>query len=297
MGQLVQNLFRKKELLERGDEAHERIRTLLLTLGGANMGAYGAGACSALHLLELGEVFDVVAGMSTGGWICGYYLGGMEQMLRGTSIYYEEFASKAYINYWRFKKVLNPDIIRSVTQEGRKKLDVAAVKKSRSQFFVGVTDLTGSGAFIDAKSARPNLLTALEASSATPLGYRFPIRVNEEFYFDGSIGFPCPVKEVVARFGPTDILVLPNSYRGFNTRSSLKELLFIHIMLRNLPQAIRVALTSRHKRFYEGMRAISKLDGVNVGVLWPPDMGIHRDCRQMLFEFSVGYGILIADYS
>ena len=69
--ELVQNLILKNKLLRNGDKKHEDISTVLLILSGANLGAYGAGAAIALHLLGLADVFDVVVGVSTGAAIGG----------------------------------------------------------------------------------------------------------------------------------------------------------------------------------------------------------------------------------
>lgn len=66
---LIQNLLLKNELLRNGDKKHEGIRTALLILSGANLGAYGNGTTIALHLLGLADVFDVVVGVSTGAGI------------------------------------------------------------------------------------------------------------------------------------------------------------------------------------------------------------------------------------
>ena len=41
--QVVQNLLRKRDLLLRGDRAHEQIRSVLVICGGAMRGVFGAG--------------------------------------------------------------------------------------------------------------------------------------------------------------------------------------------------------------------------------------------------------------
>jgi len=279
---LVQNLLLKNELLLNGDKKHEDIRTALLILSGANLGAYGAGATIALHLLGLADVFDAVVGVSTGAGIGGYYLAGEKQMFLGTSIYYTEFSGTRFINYRRINKVIDVGLISEVMRDGRTKMDMEAIKKSRSKFFVGVTNAeTGNAEWIDAKSATPDVVAAIEASSAMPLGYNPPVAVNERFYYDGGISLPCPIREVCEKFQPTDILILPNLPLRFGSQFSreLTDRVFAAVALRNLPAFLRTAVVSRHKRFHEGMNYVQDYNGINVGVLWPPEMGIHQLTR------------------
>lgn len=68
---VAQNILLKRGLLRLNSPKAEKIRTLLLILGGANRGAYGSGAGIALHALGLAGVFDIIVGVSTGAWIGG----------------------------------------------------------------------------------------------------------------------------------------------------------------------------------------------------------------------------------
>src|SRR3989344_37330 len=96
---LIQNLLLKNQLLRNDDKKHEDIRTALLILSGANLGAYGNGATIALHLLGLSDIFDIVVGVSTGAGIGGYFLAGEKQAFLSASIYYTEFSGTRFINY------------------------------------------------------------------------------------------------------------------------------------------------------------------------------------------------------
>lgn len=284
---LVQNLLHKNKLLRNGDKKHEEIRTALLILGGTQLGVYGSGTTIALHLLGLADVFDIVVGVSVGAGIGGYYLGGERQMLLGASIYYTEFSGTRFINYGRIKKIVDVSLISEVMRRGRTKMDMEAITKSRSRFFVGVTNAeTGNGELIDAKSATPDIIAAIEASSVMPLGYNQPVTVNEKFYYDGSLALPFPIKDVCEKFQPTDVLVLPNSPLRFGSQlyQEITDRLFNAVAFRGSPTFLRTAFMSRHKRFHEGIDYISDHDcnGTNIGVLWPPEMGIHQLTRNSL---------------
>jgi len=280
---LVQNLLLKNEFLRNGDKRHEDIRTVLLILSGANLGVYGAGVTIALHLLGLADTFDVVVGMSTGAGIGGYYLAGEKQMFLGGSIYYTEFSGTSFINYQRPRKIIDVALISEVMRRGRTKMDMEAIKKSRSKFFVGVTHAeTGSGEWIDAKSAIPDIIAAIEASAAMPLGYNPPVVVNEKPYYDGGLALSCPIMEVCEKFQPTDVLVLPNRPLSFGSQwfRKLTDRVFTAVALHNLPSNLQRAVISRHKRFYEGMSHIPNLNGINIGVLWSLEMGIRQLTRK-----------------
>lgn len=167
-------------------------------------------------------------------------------------------------------------------RRGRTNMDVEAIKKHRSEFFVGVTNAeTGNGDWIDAKNATPDVIAAIEASAAMPLGYNPPVMVNQRFYYDGGVALPCPIKEVCEKFRPTDVLVLPNRPLRFGSQlfRKLTDRLFAAIALRALPEHLRTAVVSRHKRFGVGMNFVQTCNGINIGVLWPLEMDIHQLTR------------------
>ena len=269
---VIERIWKKKTLLENNDPHHKTIKPLLLILGGGNLGVYGAAACYALQMLGLGNIFDTVIGISTGAWVGGYYLAGLEQIKIGTSIYYEDFASPEYITARNFPFVMNRSIIESATSRGQKKLDIRAVQNATSNFFVGVTDLNGKGHFLDAKKAAPSLWSALYASSATPLAYAAPCEVNSNLYIDGGIALTFPIKDVVEQFAPTDVLVLPNCPREQKHAATFCERAYIKLFLSHLPYAVRARTLLRHEDFCAG--ALFANNARAVQILWPPNAGI-----------------------
>ncbi len=281
MNIVINNLWRKAELLKARNVRHEAIRPLLLILPGGNLGVDSAAACYALHRLGLGDVFDIVVGMSTGAWVGAYHLAGEEQIKIGASIYYEEFATPEYINFWKFPYVMNPGIIEGVTSIGRKKLNIEAVKKSRSQLHVGVTDMNGVGHFLDVKNVS-NPWSALYASSAIPVGYREPKDVDGKKYLDGGIALSFPIEKVIEKFSPTDVLVLPNCPRDHRSQSSFLERAFVKTFLDHLPKPVQEKICSRHSDFSAGIQYAQ--GNRNIAVLWPVNTGLHlltRDPKKL----------------
>ncbi|MEK7175741.1 MAG: patatin-like phospholipase family protein [Patescibacteria group bacterium] len=280
---VIENIWKKKVLLENGDPQQKTIRPLLLILGGGNLGVYSAGACYALQMLGLGNVFDTVIGISTGAWVSAYYLAGKEQIKIGTSIYYKDFASSEYISLKTFPRPMNASIIENVTYCGHKKLNIEAVQTSPSNFFVGVTDMNGVGHFLDAKKATPSFLSAMYASSAIPLAYKSPKRVNGSLYLDGGIGLAFPIQKVIAEFLPTDVLVLPNCPQDQKHAITFYERVLVKFFFAHLPKAVRAKMLLRHEDFCAGVE-FSKNTLNNVHIHWSPDMGIHalsRDSQKL----------------
>lgn len=287
----AENLLLKGALMEIGSSKAEAIRTLLLVLGGANRGAYGSGAGVAFHELGLGDAFDIIVGISTGAWIGGYFRVGKAQMYLGASIYYDDFSGNRFISYRNFPHIMSRDAIFSVTQEGEKKLDTEAILRSRSQFFVGVTDEEGNGALIDVKEAMPNVYAALVASSANPLGYREPYPLNNGRFWDGGLALPFPIKEVCELFEPTDVLVLPNMPRPPSPRASaLRERIFCEVFLRHIPERIRRLIYTRKEYFAEGLEYMARRKDINIDILWPPDCGVERLTRDSKKLFAAAQG-------
>lgn len=274
---VIERIWRKKALLESNNMQHSTIRPLLLILGGGNLGVYSAAACYALQILGLGNVFDTVVGISTGAWVGGYYLAGREEIKIGTSIYYEDFASPEYITVKTFPYLMNASMIEGTTSCGRKKLDADAVEGARSNFFVGVTDMDGKGHFVETKKATPSFWSAMYASSATPLAYRKPCRVNGNLYVDGGIALAFPIKQVIKEFSPTDVLVLPNCPQDQKHIATFCERAFVKFFFRKFPSAVRDKTLLRHEDFLSGIEFANSTH--NVHVLWPPNMRIHALSR------------------
>lgn len=268
--QLIQNLFLKRELLRTGNKEHEKIRPVLIILSGGMRGVSGAGSVIAFHLLGFGEVFDVVVGISTGAGIGAYFLGGLEQTLLGTSIYYRDLPPR-FIKYFR-RPVVDVDFVEYILRE-RKALNVEAVCASRSRFFVGATNLQSESlTLLDVKMAQPDPIAALKASMAVPGLYNKSVEVNGQMYVDGG-AHPFPIRVVTEAFESTDILVITNYPRGKGEARapSLTEKVCSSFFLRETSPRLRELWLSRHKRWYESLQFFSSLDGVNKGIIWASD--------------------------
>lgn len=268
--QVVKNLLLKRDLLSRGDKAHEEIRSVLVICGGMMRGVYGAGAVAALHRLGLADSFDVVVGISIGACVAGYFLAGEEQVSLGTSIYYEE-AARHFVSF-RHWPVVDIDYIEKLMRHSPKKLDTEAVLNHRSQFFVGVTDWeSGEGCFLDAKNARPDPLTAIKASFAMVEIYRRPVTVNDGKFTDVSTAMQFPARKVLQKFEATDMLVVANRSRASAySQTSWMRRAFAFLGTRVFAPRAYVLTTDRTDLWMENLEYIRE-SKANVGILWGPD--------------------------
>ncbi len=273
---LVRRLRLKRALLEAGDPRHEEIRMLLLISGGGMCGVYGAGVCLALHQLGLGDCFDTVLGISTGAPIGAYFLAGKEQAKLGTTIYYEECLSD-FIRFSFPLPTLQIDMLAEVFGIGRKRLDLDALCRARSEFFVGVTQWNdGKNVLIDAKRAQPDPIAAITASLALTFAYPAPIIVNGEKYTDGGMSLPLPLKKAVGMFVPTDVLVVSNYSEKMSREmgDSLAEKIMDVLARARLPRSLVHSFHGRDASWKENI-ASAERSSLNTVILYgAPDVGL-----------------------
>ena len=267
---LIDRLYTKRNLLAKGSSEHKKIRPVLLILGGGMRGASGIGAVYALHLLGLQDVFDVVVGISTGAGISACFLSGAEVSRRGAAIYYEDLA-KGFINVWR-KPITDIDLVERVLRKGIKSADMEAIHRSRSQFYTCVTDRNDvTPVFLDAKRAKPDVISAVKASMAIPGFYNKTVEVNGRQYVDGSVN-PFPTRRWLELFNPTDILVIANCTEesGRDREPKLFEKALNLYFMREVPNTLRTMWTSRYERWTRGLNHFRSLTDVHTGILWAP---------------------------
>lgn len=271
-GVLVSRLLRKAST---GDA---RIRPLLLILGGVMRGAYGAGAVIALHRAGLGQAFDTVVGASTGAPTGSFFVAGEQQTETRASIYYEECADRGrgyypFISFRRFWNIFDVEWLSSVFREGKKAIDVTAIRNSRTKLYYH----GGNFDFIDAKTAQPDLFAALRASMSVPGISGQPMIVNQGAYFD-ALCDPFPLRGVIERFHPTDVLVLPNVTFARSHQVSVSDVALALASLRYMKTELARLALGRPRSFRQSYE-YAKHAEVHVGILWPPECGIRSLTR------------------
>lgn len=279
-------------------EARKDIRPLLLIMGGGMKGASGAGqallglpavleslahssrtsVASESSAVSLDQVFDTVVGISAGAPTAAYVLN-EEQASAGASIFYKECTKGEFISrkLKRLPRIMDIDVVTQAMSHGEKALEQRRVLDSKADFFIVVTGKEdGKCELIDAKTAKPGMMDAIAASMAVPIAYKKAIEVNGKEYIDGAFS-PVPLEEIIKKFNPTDILILPQV--PFNRLDALKLSIggriiskFAHMFDSLGPVEKFVRISEELRVALEYARGQSK---VNIGVLWPPDSNLN----------------------
>jgi len=260
----------------------QNIHLLLIVLGGAMQGPYGAGQISALQ--EMGytdrhlDGRDVFLGISTGAPTCAFGMAGKKQALLGTSYYYTVCTTPSFINYLRLHPIVDVGFIEKILREGPMKLDVGAVLKNPAQLYVQARNENKQvPEFINAKNPGVDMIDAIHASMAIPMVYDQKIMIDHTAYTDGSFEDPLPITRAIEQFKPTHVLILPNI--PFNRipvedPSKIKKMLLEAIPENSSLGFIRKVLEHR-QMLRHALDAIAERHDVKIGIAWPPEMGLY----------------------
>ena len=288
---VLENLKKKRD--DPNGEGKE-VRPLLLALGGGMAGGYGAGQVAALVHAGYMKTFKDAVGISAGACDIAYALAGEEQVLLGSSIYYEECAEDEFLvtdpaklakNPGRLKQLMNVGFLASkVFSAGKKKLDIEAVEKNPTEFYVQATNVTDpkdqKAEFLNAKEK--GIIDSVHASMALPWFYRKSVEIDGQKFQDGALMESFPIEEIIKKFNPTDILVLPQT--PFENMIGVeKEARLTRIFARFIPNmaSMNIGSATLAKKFIQSRESqrsaleyIQKQTGVNIGIMYPPDCGI-----------------------
>jgi predicted patatin/cPLA2 family phospholipase len=269
---VVSRLLMKRDLLQRGDPAHAHIKTGLLIAGGGMSGVYAAGVATALHHLGLIDSFDHLVGISAGAACCAYFLS--DQPRLGTSLFYEEFATKRFINPYRVSNIMNMDYLIAELRYG-KPLDVARIRASRSNLHIGVTNIcTGACELLDVTNESMDIVSAIAASCSLPGITSGSQCVNGTAYTDGIVACGLPVAYALDTLKCTDLLVVLNGeFAEVQPPPPLAERVVVSFLARKMPRAIRKGYRTRNRLYNEAAALIRSVAAesteITIGVIAP----------------------------
>ncbi len=243
--------------------------------GGGMRGVFGAGVVMGLKTAGLMEAFDDVVAVSAGVADCAYLLSGQPEF--GTTIYFEDLASRKFINPFRTVEFMDIDYLANVFRR-IKPLNQEKIRSSRSTFYIGLTEAsTGQGELLNVKDIG-DIVGAVCASCAMPIAYNRTIAVNGQEYCDGEVALGIPISKTL-ELGCTDLLLVLNNPIEEISRRPWKffEPILQFIYLRHFTPDFRRALSQRDKIFDESLAVLDSLPAaVNVGILAPKNLTISR---------------------
>lgn len=191
-----------------GDFSPDGRKLGLVLEGGSLAAACSAGGAVVLAQLGFSHVFDEVYATSAAVMNAAYFVS--NQPLLGISVYFDDCPTRAFVNPWRFWKIVDVDYIFDHVAVREKPLAVDRVLSAPTTLFVAVVDRkTGEGRMVNTKETRTPLLQVLKASASLPVFYNRAVVVDGRPCIDGGLAVPFGLREALAN-GCTDVLVLSN---------------------------------------------------------------------------------------
>jgi predicted patatin/cPLA2 family phospholipase len=193
----------------------KKYKLALVVEGGAMRGIFSTGVLDTFIKHNFNP-FDICLGVSAGANNLSSFLG--EMYKRNYYIYTTYSLDKNFISIKKFileGKYIDIDWLWDITIKNMR-LDLGKIINNKCKFYIGVTNaITGKNEYINPNLE--NLENVIKASSALPLFYKNPIKIEKNFYFDGGISDPIPVKQAV-KFGAETIVVLRSRKREFKMK-------------------------------------------------------------------------------
>lgn len=255
-----------------GDGAFDDGRRLALIVEGGGMrGVLSAGSLYALDLLGCHGVFDAVFAASAGGVNAAYFLSGQGGL--GISVYFDDISSLRFANPLRFWKILDVDYVYDHIVPHVKPLDEAAIRRGRTDFFLGLTDVdSGESEYVDVKASSHRVAQLLKASSAIPVLYNRTITLGARRYVDGGLSDLLPLAKA-ATAGFTDVLVLTTRVDGhLSKRPPYWERTVFYAMMGWMHPALHQAYSTnfeRTRRSRAYATGAERIAGINVATISP----------------------------
>lgn len=230
----------------------------IIDIGGGMRGIYTSGIYD--YLMDNGVEIEYCMGVSSGSGNIITYVSGQ----RGrTKRFYTEYAFEkeyfGFANYLKKGMLINLDYIYSgiSNSTGKDPLDYEAVMKSDKSFTcVSTIAKTCKPKYFTKKDFLQDDYSVLKACCAMPVACRKPVKVKDEFYFDGGVSDPIPYKKAFAD-GCDKVIIcitLPIDYR----KTPMPEFL-VKILLKKYP-AIRDSILTMHEMYNAGIEEIIELE-------------------------------------
>ncbi len=232
--QVLTNFIRKQRALQKGSELP--IRGALLVLGGGVAGANGAGNLKALAEVAP-DAADVVAGVSVGSALVYALLAGAARI---TPQVFNSLPWNKFIKGrpWNRKMEIDQVIktMRALRADNR-------VRDHRSDLVVYATEYsTGNSLAIEAKKAL-DVVEAVQASMMFPGLCSGVVRLDGREVVDGACGMPFPVRHIVKKYRPTDLLIIFNQplpeHMGWLEWHAFPWLARAYLFLHGVPRPVR----------------------------------------------------------
>lgn len=215
----------------------------LVVEGGAMRGIFACGVLDAL-LENNYNPFHYGVGVSAGSTNLAAYLAKMHR--RNYQVYTTFSLDKKFINPMRGLiggHMMDLDWLWKVTIK-HMRLDLQQIVQGPTQYQVGVTEAKKGRAVILTPKVE-NLEDVIKASSALPIFYKHPVRLEGVEYYDGGIANPIPVQAALEA-GCQHIVVIRSRKSDFIMKPSKNPIM--GLLLKQYPGVVEA--TNRRNEIY-----------------------------------------------
>lgn len=266
----------------------------LILEGGTFRPIFSAGVMDAL--LDNNIMFPYCIGVSAGITNGVSYIS--KQKKRNLDILMTYRNDKRYLglrNFLKCKSLFGLDFVYGEIPNKLSPFDMETYQKYEGKILVGVTNaVTGKTEYFDGKELDDNC-SILRATCAIPLF--FPaIKINDNYYYDGGICDPVPIKKAIDDGNEKHLIVLtrPKEYR----KNLSKGNILVSKLFRKKYPNLKEPLLTRHNHYNETIRFCEELEAQGKAVIIRPTLeqsieSFEKDVNKLREGYNNGYKMAI----
>lgn len=266
----------------------------LILEGGTFRPIFSAGIMDALLDNEI--IFPYCIGVSAGITNGISYLS--KQKGRNLDVLVSYRNDKRYIgirNFLKCKSLFGLDFLFDEIPNKLIPFDSKTFLKYEGTALVGVTNaLTGKTEYLNALDLDLKC-TMLRATCAIPMF--FPaIKLNDNYYFDGGICDPIPIKKAIADGNEKHLIILTRP-KGYTKKFSKKNVLASKILYKKYPK-LKEPLLTRHKLYNETVHYCEDLERQGKAIILRPTKSqainsFEKDIDKLKSAYYNGYNLAL----
>ena len=267
----------------------------LILEGGTFRPIFSAGVMDAL--LDNNILFPYCIGVSAGITNGVSYIS--KQYKRNLEVLQNYRLDKRYLgirNFFKCKSIFGLDFVFDEIPNKLNPFDMETYHQYEGKIIAGVTNaLTGKTEYIDLKNLDDKCLP-LRATCAIPIFFP-PIKIQNNFYYDGGICDPIPIKKAIEDGNDKHLIILtrPKEYRKELSKGNI----FASKFLKNKYPNLVEPLLTRHALYNDTVRFCEELEREGKAVIIRPDASqaiesFEKDIKKLEKGWQDGYDSAIA---
>ena len=266
----------------------------LILEGGTFRPIFSAGVMDAL--LDNDIMFPYCIGVSAGITNGISYLSRQKKRnLQVMESYRNDSRYFGFRNFFKCKSLFGLDFVFDEIPNKLIPFDMETFLKYEGKALVGVTNaITGQTEYLDAKNL-DDKCTMLRATCAIPLF--FPaIKINNNYYFDGGICDPIPIKKAISDGNDKHLIILTRP-KEYVKEFSKKNVFASKVLYKKYPK-LKEPLLNRHKLYNETVKYCETLEKEGKAIIIRPTLNqsidsFEKDITKLKKGYTDGYNTAI----